>query len=105
VSHPALPLRAQSIKGKLRAELEEALNLERQMLLAQSELDDVADATGNSSDFPAKKIMVVEDVPWQTFIEDKFGAKVGMEMKELGRASAVHIQRVLRGYLVRITPS
>ena len=74
------------------------------MLLAQSELDDVAYATGNSSDFPAK-IMVVEDVPWQTFIEDKFGANVGMEMKELGRASAVHIQRVLRGYLVRITPS
>ncbi len=72
--------------------------------MAQSELDDAADATENASDFPAK-IMVVEDVPWQTFIEEKFGAKAGMEMKELGRVSAVHIQRLLRGYLVRRAPS
>lgn len=143
--HYPLPPRAQSIKGKLRAELEDALEMERQMLMAQGEHEE-DEGDEKSTSFPAK-MLVAEDVPWQTFLESKFGLKAwsssptasqsssssaaasalsilssigtlnavdrdgrdiasaGMEMKELARACATHIQRMFRGYLVGNTYS
>jgi hypothetical protein len=101
VKQPPLPPRAQSVKGKLRAELEEALERERQMLQAQGEYDESEDASTNSSTFPAK-IQVVEDLPWQKFVESNFGANASVQKREFGRCAAVNIQRILRGFLVGI---
>jgi hypothetical protein len=74
------------------------MELERKMLLAQGEHEEIED--GNSSASISTKFLVIEDVPWQTFLENKFGAKAGMEMKEVARVCATHIQRMLRGFLV-----
>jgi hypothetical protein len=94
-----LPPRAQSIKGKLRAELEEALERERQLLLAQGDCNE--DEGAERADTKAStKILVAEDVPWEDFVEVNFGRSAGQEKRERGRVAAVHIQRILRGYLV-----
>jgi hypothetical protein len=94
-----LPPRAQSIKGKLRAELEEALERERQLLLAQGDCNEDEEAE-NADTKASTKILVAEDVPWEDFVEVNFGRSAGQEKRERGRVAAVHIQRILRGYLV-----
>ena len=68
--------------------------------MSQGDYDDDADADSNGAQFGAK-ILVIEDLPWQTFVEGKFGANSGQISRERGRVCATHIQRMLRGYLVR----
>ncbi len=99
VKHTPLPPRAESVKGRLRIELEEALERERRLLMDQGDYDEGDDFGANDTTFPAK-ICVVEDVPWQEFVEGNFGANANATMRDKGSLAAVNIQKMLRGFLV-----
>jgi hypothetical protein len=91
-----IPPRAQSVKEKLRAELEEAQERERQLLLSQGECSDDEEDMSAS----LEKIFIVEEQPWQKFIECNFGPGAQQDSRDRARAAATHIQRMLRGFLV-----
>ena len=99
MKHAPLPARAESAKSKLRIELEEALERERRMLMEKGGFDENDDLGANEATIP-DKICIVEDVPWQQFVEENFGSNAKVEMREKGCIAAVSIQKILRGFLV-----
>ena len=67
--------------------------------MAQGDCNEDEEAESANSK-ASSKILVAEDVPWEDFVEVNFGRSAGQEKRERGRVAAVHIQRILRGYLV-----
>jgi hypothetical protein len=67
--------------------------------MAQGDCNEDEEAESANSK-ASSKILVAEDVPWEDFVEVNFGRSAGQEKRERGREAAVHIQRILRGYLV-----
>jgi hypothetical protein len=69
--------------------------------MAQGDCSDDEEAESTNASKAVSKILVVEDLPWEDFVEVNFGRNAGQEKREKGRVAAGHIQRILRGYLVR----